>query len=187
MLTYDELTPEQIEALPRDATVFALAMSPIEVQGPRLPVGTDVMVAEGLLELAAAALGGMAPSLTFVSLPSLYLGADSLPVPGCLGVSAKALESIIHGIGCNLAKQGFRYLLVMDNHAGPSHQRAVYKAVRSLWRKHKFHCIAPVVEMGNCSDSPLPLSVRMLREAMGGNPPRRHPRGWSLRPAHRLR
>ena len=129
MLKYDNLTLTDIQALPRDRTIFALAMSPIEVHGPHLPVGIDVVIAENVLELVAERASSAYPNLGFVSLPSLYLGADALPVPGSLGVSARALESILYDLGKGLAVQGFKYLLVTDNHGGPSHQLAVPVAV----------------------------------------------------------
>ena len=76
MLKYDNLTLTDIRALPRDRTIFALAMSPIEVHGPHLPVGIDVVIAENVLALVAE--GDMKPYLGAPSLASREAGDNML-------------------------------------------------------------------------------------------------------------
>ena len=49
-----------------------MAVSPIEVHGPHLPLGTDVFVAEELRRRYAAALQEEFPDYTLVVLPSLH-------------------------------------------------------------------------------------------------------------------
>lgn len=143
LFEYVELRLPDLQALDRATTVFLMSVSPIEVHGPHLPVGTDVFISEELLRRYAAALADRHPELTFVKLPPLHCGSDALPVPGSLSVPAPHLEGVLVAYGRGLAKQGFRYLFVADNHGGPRHQMAVEAAARALWRRHRFYLIDP--------------------------------------------
>ncbi len=48
MQEYVLMNLRDIEKLEREKTIFLMAVSPIEVHGPHLPLGTDVFVAEDL-------------------------------------------------------------------------------------------------------------------------------------------
>jgi creatinine amidohydrolase len=143
VLEYVKLCLPEILELDREKTVFLISVSPIEVHGPHLPVGTDVFIAEALLDRYVSELGKNHPELTLVKLPPLYVGSDALPYPGSLSVPAPHLEGILIAYGQGLAKQGFRYLFVADNHGGPRHQMAIEASARKLWRKHNFYLIDP--------------------------------------------
>jgi len=143
MLDYVEMSLPELRALDPGKTVFMISVSPIEVHGPHLPVGTDVFISDDLAVRYATELHRRLPDLRFVRLPSLYVGSDALPVAGSLSVPAVHLEGVLKAYGKGLAKQGFRYLFIADNHGGPRHQMAVEAAARALWRKHKFYLIDP--------------------------------------------
>lgn len=143
VLEYVELRLPDLQALDRDKTAFLMSVSPIEVHGPHLPVGTDVLISEELLHRYMSELGRRRPELTFVKLPPLWAGSDALPVPGSFSVPAPHLEGILVAYGRGLAKQGFRYLFVSDNHGGPRYQMAIESAARTLWRRHRFYLIDP--------------------------------------------
>lgn len=142
-MEYVEMSLPELRALDPGNTVFVMSVSPIEVHGPHLPVGTDVFVSDNLAERYMAELHNRRPHLQFVRLPSLYVGSDALPVAGSLSVPAVHLEGVLKAYGNGLAKQGFRYLFVADNHGGPRHQMAVEAAARALWRKYRFYLIDP--------------------------------------------
>lgn len=143
VLEYVEMSLPQLEALDRPTTVFMISVSPIEVHGPHLPTGTDVFVSDELLNRYIRELQGRRPHLTVVKLPALWAGADALPVAGSLSVPAPHVEGVLTAYGKGLARQGFKYLFVADNHGGPRHQMAVEAAARTLWRRHKFYLIDP--------------------------------------------
>ncbi len=143
VMEYVEMSLPELRALNPGKTVFIISVSPIEVHGPHLPVGTDVFIADDLAERYMAELHKRRPELVFVRLPSLYVGSDALPVAGSLSVLAVHLEGVLKAYGKGLAKQGFRYLFVADNHGGPRHQMAAEAAARALWRKHRFYLIDP--------------------------------------------
>ena len=142
-LQYVEMTLPEIESLDRDKTIFLMAVSPIEVHGPHLPLGTDVFVAEDLQRRYAAALHEEYPDYTLVELPSLYLGSDALPIKGSLSVPAPLLRKVLLAYAKGLAAQGFRYLFLADNHGGPRHQMGMESASRLAWRRHRFYLVNP--------------------------------------------
>jgi len=140
---YVRMALPEIEALDREKTIFLMAVSPIEVHGPHLPLGTDVFIAEDLLRRYAEALQREYPDYTLVSLPSLYLGSDALPVKGSLSVPAPLLRRVLLAYVKGLAGQGFRYLFLADNHGGPRHQMAIEAASRRAWRRYRFYLVDP--------------------------------------------
>lgn len=140
---YAHLTGAELAVLDRQKTIFLWAVSPLEVHGPHLPVGTDVLVAGELQRRCLLELARRRPDLTFVLLPPLYAGADPLPVQGSLGVPAPVLEELLLAYVAGLASQGFRYLLITDNHGGPRHQMAIETAARRAWRRYRFYLLDP--------------------------------------------
>lgn len=143
LLEYVDLTHSEIANLDPEKTVFLMSVSPIEVHGYHLPVGTDVFIAERLLGLYVEQLQAKYPSFNLVKLPPLFAGSDALPVKGSLSVSAPHLQGILVDYGKGLAKQGFRYLFLADNHGGPRHQLAIERAARVLWKRRRFYLVDP--------------------------------------------
>lgn len=142
-LHYEELALPDLQKLDRERTVFLWAVSPLEVHGPHLPIGTDVYVATELQRRCVAELAKRHPELQCVTLPPLYAGADALPVKGSLSVPAPALEGIVTAYAKGLTAQGFRYLLILDNHGGPRHAMGIEAATRTAWRRWRFAIAAP--------------------------------------------
>ncbi|HID87120.1 MAG TPA: creatininase family protein [Anaerolineae bacterium] len=142
-LHYVELTASALAELDRERAIAFMALSPIEVHGPHLPLGTDVMVAEELQRRVMARLRERLPEHDFLVLPTTYVGADTVPAPASVDVDSRAVHHIVLATGEALARQGFRYLVLTDNHGGPRHQIAIEKAVRKLYRRHGFCVVAP--------------------------------------------
>ncbi len=130
----------EIDSLPRENTVFTLVVSPLEVHGPHLPMGTDVLVAEEIRRRCSESLLSSGKVQYLVEFPSYPLGSDT--IPGSVEVDHRAVYHLLMGIGRFLSRRGFRYLLVLDNHGGPRHQIATAKAARRL-RRDGFCLIAP--------------------------------------------
>jgi creatinine amidohydrolase len=136
-----QMSSPEIDSLDRERTLFVMALSPLEVHGPHLPLGTDVIVAEEIRDRALKKIGETHPELDFVLFPSGYMGSDT--IPGSVEVDSRAINLLLRGNAGFLADRGFHYLLVTDNHGGPRHQVATAKAVQRLYRKRGFHIIAP--------------------------------------------
>ncbi len=136
-----EMTTRELDALDKGRTICVLALSPLEVHGPHLPLGTDVFVAEEVRDRAVEKLGAAHPEYDYLYAPSYYLGSDT--IPGSVAFDSRAVNLTLRGLGEFLASRGFRYLLVFDNHGGPRHQIAIAKAANRLYRKESFLLIAP--------------------------------------------
>ena len=107
---YVRMTLTELQELDRAKTIFLMAVSPIEVHGPHLPLGTDVFVAEEMLRRYQAALAEEYPDYTLVLLPSLYVGSDALPAKGSLSVPAPVMREVLLAYVKGLAAQGFATL-----------------------------------------------------------------------------
>jgi len=140
---YEELTATQLAELDREHTLAFMALSPLEVHGPHLPAGTDLLVALELQQRIVEQVRAKWPETDFLILPPAYMGADTVPEPTSVDVDSRALYLLLLATGRSLAAQGFRTLLLTDNHGGPRHQIAIEKAVRRLYREHHFALAAP--------------------------------------------
>lgn len=140
---YAELTQPQLLALDRDHTLAVMALSPLETHGPHLPLGTDVFIAEALRDRVIQKLQAAMPELDYLVFPSVALGADPIPAPGSVRIDSRAIHLLLVSTAASLAKLGFKWMLVTDNHGGARHQAAIEKAVRKAWKKHHFALICP--------------------------------------------
>src|SRR3954466_7414503 len=85
-------------AAPFTDAVAILPLAAMETHGPHLPLGTDGLIAEGILDQAA---GADQSAIPFVRLPLLWLGASSehADCPGTLSITPEQLIAQIESIG----------------------------------------------------------------------------------------
>lgn len=143
MINYLDITTEELQSLNREKTIFLMSIAPLEAHGPHLPLGTDIYIAEELLQRNADALKEEFPSYSLVKLPPLILGSDPLPLPGSFSFPALMLKRTLLSLTFNLSRQGFRYLFISDNHGGPRHHLAVESASRRAFKKYGFIMVNP--------------------------------------------
>ena len=139
---YLDLTYRELGDLDRERTVIVGAVSPVEVHGPHLPLGTDIFIAEEVRDRVGAALLARHPDWTVIDLPTIAAGSDPIPLPGSVEIAPAALEALVGGWARALAEQGFRYWVLLDNHGGPHHQLAIEAAGRKAARRG-LHVISP--------------------------------------------
>ncbi len=145
-LNYADLTMTELSQLEAPMCVLFMAVSPLEAHGPHLPVGSDLMISEALCDRYITAFSEAFPDYQPVRLPSLVLGADVLPRLGSIGVPARLLEQTLVHCAKMLSQQGFRYLVIADNHGGPRHLLGMEAAARRAFRKYNFYLINPFVD-----------------------------------------
>ncbi|MSQ86682.1 MAG: creatininase family protein [Alphaproteobacteria bacterium] len=111
---YAQLTQEMVSN-PQAITVIPLAA--MEAHGPHLPLGTDGIIVDGILDHAAA-LDQSAHAV--YRLPTLWLGASEEHVdhPGTLSLNAEQMISQIVAIGEGLAHCGLRRVMLFNAHGG---------------------------------------------------------------------
>jgi creatinine amidohydrolase len=98
-------------------TVALLPVSAIEQHGPHLPLATDALINQGVVE---AALQRLPASASVLVLPALCIG-DSLEhsaFPGTLSADLEALLGLWLSVGRGVARAGVRKLVIFNSHGG---------------------------------------------------------------------
>ena len=98
-------------------TIAILPTAAIEQHGPHLPVGTDTMIAEGML----AELRATCPDdLTLLILPVQAVGKSNEHVHarGTLTLGAQTALAAWTEIGLSIARAGLRKLVIVNSHGG---------------------------------------------------------------------
>ncbi len=135
-LRFMELTAGELAALDRARTVVFSSVSPLEVHGEHLPIGTDLYIAESVRDRILERFLEKRPDHTALVLPTLWLGANAIPPPGSVPISHRAVLRAVLDTGRALADLGFRVWVLTDNHGGPLHQIALETAARKLARRN---------------------------------------------------
>ena len=142
-LAFEELNYAQLDALPRDRTVFVLSLGPLEEHGPHLPLGVDVFVAEWMAKELMARIHEGFPEITIVKFPPIYVGSGGIRWLGTLNSKQRTVRKIIIDYCRNLGKYGFKYVLISNGHGGLGHVVALEEAARYVSRKFKMSVISP--------------------------------------------
>ncbi len=136
---WDELTTEDLAEGDVRHWIAVLPIAATEQHGPHLPLGTDTMIGDGLLDLA---LEKAAPGLPVVVLPTLPFGKsdEHQAFPGTISLSADVLTAVLVEIGASLARAGIRKLVILSSHGGNSEAMGV--AGRALRLEHDMLVVA---------------------------------------------
>jgi creatinine amidohydrolase len=121
-----ELTSPQLDRL-RDRRPVALwPVGAVEPHGPHAPLGTDTLISVGICERAAARLDDP-PA---VVLPPLSFGVTlyGAAFAGAVGISEATLRAIVRDVAAAVAAQGFRRLVIVNNHFEPEQVAALRAA-----------------------------------------------------------
>ena len=118
MLFYTDLNQDDLPLPPE--TVAILPLGAIESHGPHLPLGTDVMIAEAIVDRAATTLERADQERLAVMLPTLWLGTsdEHSATPGTLTQEAELLVTQIVSIGASIAAAGINRLVLLNAHGG---------------------------------------------------------------------
>jgi creatinine amidohydrolase len=112
-----DLTSPQLEALRARRPVALWPVGAVEPHGPHAPLGTDVLISVGICERAAQRLA----DVPVVVVPPLPFGVTryASAFAGAIGVSEGTLRAIVLDVAGSLAEQGFRRLVIVNNHFEP--------------------------------------------------------------------
>jgi creatinine amidohydrolase len=111
----DALTSPQLAALRERRLVALWPVGAVEPHGPHAPLGTDTLISVGICERAAQRLGDA------VVLPPLAFGVTryGAAFAGAVGISEATLRAVVLDVAAAVAAQGFRRLVIVNNHFEP--------------------------------------------------------------------
>lgn len=116
-LDWAEYRTTEFEGLDPERVIAVFPTAAIEQHGPHLPVGTDAMIAEGML----AELRRKCPNdLDIRILPVQAVGKSNehLGFPGTLTLSAETALAASREIGLSVARAGIRKFVFINSHGG---------------------------------------------------------------------
>ena len=136
VLNEAELTTTQIAALDRAHTLVILEGGILEEHGPYLPSFSDGYQSD-FLATKVADVAAARPGWTVLRFPSIPLGAmpandigGHYSFPGSYPVRMTTLRTVFMDLATDLGDAGFKWILVMNYHGGPSHNLALDDASR---------------------------------------------------------
>ncbi len=99
------------------ASIAVLPLAAIEQHGPHLPVGTDTLIAQGMLDRLRAVCPA---DLDLILLPIQTVGKSNehLWAPGTLTLTADAALAAWVEIGLSIARAGLRKVILVNSHGG---------------------------------------------------------------------
>ena len=109
--------PKAQEAACKDGSTLVWPLGACEQHGPHLPLATDNLFAERILE---AVLDRLSEDLPIWMLPSQLLGfsPEHASFPGTISLSAKLLLDMVMEVGTQASNIGFNRLLFFNAHGG---------------------------------------------------------------------
>jgi creatinine amidohydrolase len=115
MIHWESLTTEDLRA-PGEA-VALLPLAAVEQHGPHLPLGTDAMICDAVLDAASERLGETARVLR---LPTQRIGVspEHESFPGTLSIEPELALACWTAIGAAVARAGIVKLVVFNSHGG---------------------------------------------------------------------
>ena len=114
---WSDLRAPEFADLHPATTIAVLPTAAIEQHGPHLPVGTDTLIAEGMLDRLRAACPA---DLDLLILPVQAVGKSNehLWAKGTLTLTAETALSAWLEIGLSVARAGLRKIVLINSHGG---------------------------------------------------------------------
>lgn len=113
-MKWECLSAHEMNRIPRD-TVVVLPVGSIEQHGAHLPLGTDSMIVEGIVEAVDQAFGG---SLLILPVQRIGCSDHHMGFPGTLTLRHETLLSAVLETLSAVVRHGFRRILVLNSHGG---------------------------------------------------------------------
>jgi creatinine amidohydrolase len=125
-----ELTSPDFQKEVEDGVIAVLPVGSIEIHGPHLPLGTDTLVIQALVELASKREHAVVlPALPFAYVP------ENRHFPGTMTMEPKLLLSLLGEISDEVGRNGFEKLLLINGHGGNNALLNTFVMSRSSKRK----------------------------------------------------
>jgi creatinine amidohydrolase len=119
MIDWESLTTEDLRALDRQSedAIAVLPLAAVEQHGPHLPLGTDAMICDAILEATAARLGD-GPRVFRLPTQRIGVSPEHESFVGTLSIEPEMALASWVAIGAAVARSGIRKLVVFNSHGG---------------------------------------------------------------------
>ncbi len=125
---FSEMTWEEVRDAGPAGAVAVLPVGAVEAHGPHLPLGTDVIIAEGMARACAWKLDE-AGVTAFVLPPVWYTAAPFADgFPGTVSVEGDTVRNTVRQVAASLGRHGIRMLAIANAHLDPTHVQALRAA-----------------------------------------------------------
>jgi len=116
-----EMTWPEVRDADRGGAVAVLPVGAVEAHGPHLPIGTDVVIAEGMARACAERLAE--DGTTVFLLPPLWYTAARFAgsFPGTVGVEPDTITDLVRQIAISLQEHRIKTLAIANAHLDPAH------------------------------------------------------------------
>jgi len=112
------LTSREIADLAnKELAAIILPLASIEQHGPHLPVFTDSIILEEVLDRALMLLPKDCP-VYFLPLQAYGKSNEHSGIPGTITLSSRTLVRVLMDIGMSVSRSGFRRLVILNGHGG---------------------------------------------------------------------
>lgn len=128
----EELTSPEFAAKVDKDSVVILPIGAIEEHGPHLPLATDCYQPLQVAEMVAKKTGA------FIA-PIVHYGVcnTTRDFPGTVSITFESLRLLVRDILAELARNGFKNIVVLTGHAGQDHMTALRIAARDVVAKSR--------------------------------------------------
>jgi creatinine amidohydrolase len=118
---YTELRPDTLEHILATIPIAYVPWGALEWHGPHLPLGTEGYIAEAVAERAAMRTGG-------VLFPTTWWPIAPIPHRFSVGLRSEVIQELWDSLFAELARIGFRVVVVLTGHHGYGHDLVLMDA-----------------------------------------------------------
>ncbi len=130
-MLFEEMTTFEVKEKVNETSVAILPIGAIEEHGPHLPLSTDCIQPEHVADEVAERLNAYV-------LPIIKYGhcSSTKNFPGTITLRFETLTMIVEDIVSELARTGFKNVVILSGHAGRAHMTALKLACARVLEKH---------------------------------------------------
>lgn len=115
---WENLSRDQINELDKDKCVILIPLSSTEQHGPHLPVGTDKIILESLIEGYIQKSEITDANLIFSPLITIGKSNEHFGFSGTMSFSAQTYYLMIMEMAQSIKKSGFKKIVLFNSHGG---------------------------------------------------------------------
>ncbi len=141
LLRWETLTKKKFDQLDKSRCIVLVTCSPLEVHGPHLPFGADILEGQGLAQRSLQYLPEPHRSRIFLQLPPIYAATDTVPQSGSLFFRPSTTMAVLTDLGRSLAAQGFKDIVVSNFHGSPRHFVSIERACDVVTRERNVRMV----------------------------------------------